>query len=151
KGADTIGNIIYGNDYSGNKILLTPQIIGNLSLNLNTDYGLGAYLAMQYIGKQYLDNSENEVKNPSARMVAGYVDKDVSPYAVLNAGVTLDFIPLVKSKSLNKYFRSLEASLKINNIFDRLYETYGMIDSKGVPSWIPAADRNVFLNLKVGF
>ena len=151
KGVDTLGNIIYGNDYSGNKILLTPRIIGNLSLNLNTDYGLGAYLMMQYVGKQYLDNSENETKNPTNRLVKGYVDKEISPYTVFNAGITLDFIPLFKSKTLNKYFRSLEASFKINNIFDRLYEAYGTIDSKGVPNWIPAADRNMFLNLKVGF
>jgi iron complex outermembrane receptor protein len=151
KGVDSLGNIVKGNDYSGNQILLTPRIIGNLSLNLNTEYGLGGYFAMQCIGKQYLDNSENEVKNPSARMVAGYVDKDISPYTVFNVGIILDFIPLVKSKTLNKYFRSLEGSLKINNVFNRLYETYGTIDSKGIPYWIPAADRNVFFNLKVGF
>jgi len=150
-GADSLGNIIYGNDYSENQILLTPQIIGNLSLNYNSDFGLGAYITMQYIGKQYLDNSENERKNPSAREVAGYVDKIINPYTVFNAGFSLDIVPLVKSKQLSKYFRTFEASLKINNIFDRLYETTGGVDWTGAPNWLPAADRNIFFNLKVGF
>jgi len=150
-GADSLGNIIYGNDYSENKILLNPQIIGNLSLNFNSDFGVGAYITMQYIGKQFLDNSENERKNPAATQVAGYVDKIINPYTVFNAGLSLDIVPLVKSKQLSKYFRSLEASLKVNNIFDKLYETTGGVDWNGNPNWIPAAERNIYLNLRVGF
>lgn len=151
KGIDTLGNIIYGNDYSGNKILLNPEVIGNLTLNYNSDFGLGVYVTLQHIGKQYLDNSENEKKNPSAKLVAGYVDKIIDPYTVFNAGISLDFVSLMNSKQLNRYFNSLEASLKVNNIFDKLYETTGGIDSKGNPLWIPAAERNIFFNMKVGF
>lgn len=150
-GVDTLGNILYGNDNSGNKILLNPQIIGNLSLNFGSYFGLAAFLAVQYIGKQYLDNTENEKKNPSARLVAGYVDKIINPYTVLNAGVSLDIISLVKSKGLNRYFRSLEVSLKINNILVRLYETSGGLNSGWEPVWIPAAERNIFFNLRIGF
>ncbi|MFA5404429.1 MAG: TonB-dependent receptor [Ignavibacteria bacterium] len=150
-GVDTLGNIIYGNDYSENKILLNPQLIGNLSLNFNSDFGLGAYITMQYIGKQYLDNSENDRKNPEARQVTGYVDKTINPYTVFNAGLSMDIVPLVNSKGLSRYFRTLEASLKVNNVFDKLYETTGGVDWTGAPNWIPAAERNIFLNLKVGF
>jgi len=150
-GVDSTGKIIYGNDYSGNKILLNPQIIGNLSLNFNSDFGLGAYFSMQYIGKQYLDNSENERKNPSATQVAGYVDKIINPYTVFNAGISLDLVPLVNSKNLSKYFRTLEASLKVNNVFDKLFETTGGVDWTGAPNWIPAAERNIFFNMRVGF
>jgi outer membrane receptor protein involved in Fe transport len=106
---------------------------------------------MQHIGKQYLDNSENERKNPDARNVPGYVDKFINPYTVFNAGVTIDLIPILNSKMLNKYFKSFEASLKVNNIFDVLYETTGNVDSYGIPYWIPAAERNMFMNLKIGF
>ncbi len=147
---DTTG-VIHGNDYSGNQILLNPQIIGNLSLSFYSEFGLGVYIRMQYIGKQYLDNSENEIKNPDARLVPGYVDKFINPYTVLNAGVSLDFIPLVKSKQLSKYFKTLEATLKVNNVLNTLYEATGGIDNLGTPNWIPAADRNVFLNLRIGF
>jgi iron complex outermembrane recepter protein len=151
KSVDSTGNIIYGNDYSGNKILLNPQIIGNLSLNYYSSFGLGAYISLQHIGKQYLDNTENEKKNPSAKLVRGYVDKIINPFTVFNAGVSLDFISLANSDKLSKYFNSLEASLKANNLFDVLYETSGGIDVNGKPLWIPAADRNIFFNLKIGF
>jgi len=147
---DSLGNI-YGNDYSGNKILLNPQVIGNLSLNYNPVSGVNAYLTVQYIGKQYLDNSQNEVKNPDARLVPGYVDKIINPYAVFNAGVSLDLIPLLKSDGIGKFFRSVEASLKINNILDNFYETTGGISNKGIPLWIPGAGRNLFLNVKLSF
>jgi iron complex outermembrane receptor protein len=150
-GMDELGNIVYGADYSGNKILLNPQCIGNLSLNFNYGSGLNAFVTMQYIGKQYLDNSENEKKNPGARLVPGYVDKFIQPYIVFNAGVTLDFISFFKSGFINKYIKSLEASVKINNILDSFYETTGGINYSGSPVWIPAAERNVFINLKAGF
>ncbi|MDD5360547.1 MAG: TonB-dependent receptor [Ignavibacteria bacterium] len=150
-GIDEPGNIVYGADYSGNKILLSPQCIGNLNLNFNYGSGLNAFITMQYIGKQYLDNTENEKKNPAARLVPGYVHKFIQPYIVFNAGVTLDFISFVRTGYLSKYIKSLEASVKINNILDSFYETTGGINYKGSPVWIPAAERNVFFNLKAGF
>jgi hypothetical protein len=65
-GVDSLGNIIYGNDYSDNSIILTPDVIANISLNYFTTGNLNAYVSLQYIGEQYLDNSENERKNPDA-------------------------------------------------------------------------------------
>jgi iron complex outermembrane receptor protein len=151
-GSDSLGRIMYGNDYSGNRILLNPDIIGNLSLNyFNPNYGLSLYFGVQYIGRQYLDNSENELKNPSARNVPGYVNKDIAPYAVFNAGLSVNLIPLFKINTFNKYLNKIELNLKVNNIFDRLYETTGSVDSYGIPYWIPAAERNMFFDLKIGF
>ncbi|MBI5402817.1 MAG: TonB-dependent receptor [Ignavibacteriae bacterium] len=147
---DSLGNI-YGNDYSGNQILLNPQIIGNLLFNYNSEIGLSGYIAMQYIGKQYLDNSENERKNPERRNAPGYVDKIINAHTVFNAGISLDLIPLFKSDRLGRFFRTLEVSFRINNIFDVLYESTGGMSANGVPLWIPAADRNLFFNMRVGF
>ena len=154
-GTDGSGNVIYGNDYSDNKILLNPSVIGNLTLGYQTNFGLNVYLSMQHIGKQYLDNSENERKNPAARLAPGYVDKVINAYTVFNAGLSFDVIPVfgtgVTGKSVSRFVRSLELSMKVNNIFDKLYETTGSVDSYGIPYWIPAADRNLFFNVKVGF
>ncbi|MBK8980729.1 MAG: hypothetical protein IPM38_00020 [Ignavibacteria bacterium] len=63
-GADSLGNITYGNDYSGNKIILTPDVIGNLSIEFFPLEEPG-YLSLMHIGK-YLDNSENERKDRCA-------------------------------------------------------------------------------------
>ncbi|MDD5363534.1 MAG: TonB-dependent receptor [Ignavibacteria bacterium] len=154
-GTDAGGNIIYGNDYSDNKILLNPSIIANLTLGYQTEFGLNIYFTIQHIGKQYLDNSENERKNPDARLAPGYVDKIINAYTVFNAGLSFDVIPALgngnASKNISRFIRSFELSLKVNNIFDRLYETTGSVDSYGIPYWIPAADRNLFCNLKIGF
>ncbi len=150
EGIDELGNIIYGADYSGNKILLNPQIITNLSLNFNYR-GLNTYVTMQYIGKQYLDNTENEKKNPEARNIWSYMDKIIKPYIVFNAGVTLDIVSFFNSYKLSRYVKSFEASLRISNIFNSLYEPTGGIDFNGTPVWIPAAERNVFFNLKAVF
>lgn len=144
-GVDTSGNIIYGNDYSGNQIILTPDIIGNLSLNY-FHKAFGVFISVQHIGKQYPDNSENERKDPSQRNQPGYVDKVIEPYTVVNAGLSLNITGFTKILGLNK----LEFRLNANNIFDVLYETSGNI-SGGAPYWIPAATRNFFGEIKVGF
>ena len=149
-GADSSGNIIYGNDYSGNNIILNPGIIGNVSLNYFTDIGINAYVALQHIGKQYLDNSENERKNPDARNQPGYVDKVIEPYTVLNAGLSLNIASLFKKNSFTGIFNTLEINFKANNLFDVLYETAGNI-SEGIPYWIPAATRNFYSEVRVGF
>jgi len=149
-GADSSGNIIYGNDYSGNKIILTPGIIGNVSLNYFTNFGIIVYIAAQHIGKQYLDNSENERKNPNVRNLPGHVDKIIEPYTVVNAGLSLNVASLIKKNNFTNLFKSLEINFKANNIFDVLYETTGNI-SGGIPYWIPAATRNFYGEVKVGF
>lgn len=150
-GVDNNGNIIYGNDYSDNRILLSPEIIGNLSMNYNSDFGIGFYISLQHIGRQYLDNTENERKTPSNRNVPGYVDKLIDAYTVFNAGVSVDLIPLINNPKLSNYIRKFETRLRINNLFDKLYEFTGNIDWNGAPNWLPAAERNIFIDLSVGF
>ena len=78
------------------------------------------------------------------------MDKFIKAYTVFNAGLSFDVVPALKVKGIQKYFHSFELSLKVNNIFDRLYETSGSVDGYGIPYWIPAADRNIYFNLKVG-
>jgi len=149
-GADSSGNIIYGNDYTDNKILLTPGVIGNLTLNYSDDRGINAYISLQHIGKQYLDNSENERKNPEIRNQIGYVEKIIKSYTVFNAGLSLNILSLTETGKSSKVLKNVKIDFKANNIFDALYETSGSI-SGGIPYWIPAATRNFYAELKIGF
>lgn len=149
-GADSLGNIIYGNDYSDNKILLNPGIIANLQLSYSSQNGIGAFIAMQHIGKQYLDNSENERKNPDARNQPGYVDKVIEPYMVVNAGLSFNLVPIIGQKHFGNFLKQLEANFRVNNLFDALYETTGSVDGSGTPYWIPAAERNFYFDIRVG-
>jgi len=150
-GIDSTGNIIYGNDYSGNKILLSPQFMGNLTLGYSTDFGLSAFISMQYIGKQYLDNSEDEKKNPEIANAPGYIHKIIEPYTVFNAGISWNISPVLSTGNVNKYLKRFELTFRVNNLFNRLYEATGNVDSYGTPTWIPAATRNFYMDLKVGF
>lgn len=149
-GIDSSGNILYGNDYTDNKILLSPWIIGNLNLNYASEKGINAYLSVQHIGKQYLDNSENERKNPEFRKQTGYADKIIQPYTVFNAGLSLNIFSLTGYGKSPKILKNLQIDFKANNIFNTLYETSGSI-SGGIPYWIPAATRNFYAELKLGF
>lgn len=147
-GADKNGNVIYGNDFSDNRILLTPDIIGNLFFNYHLEDNISAFVSIQHIGKQYLDNSENERKNPDRRNEAGYVDKIIDPCTVVNLGVNLNVSPLF---NFNNLLPKAEIQFRAENLFDVLYETSGSVDWTGTPYWIPAADRNFYVNLSVGF
>ncbi len=150
-GVDSLGNIIYGNDYSDNRILLTPDIIGNISLNYYSDFGLGFYISLQYVGKQYLDNSEDERKNPSLKNTPGYINKYISDYAVLNAGISFDFVRTFENTQIAKLLKSFEIRFKVNNLLDRLYEMTGSVDAFGTPYWIPAAERNYYFDVQIKF
>ena len=150
-GRDSAGNVIYGNDYSGNQILLNPSLLGNLTLNYYDKSAFSVYVTMQHVGKQYLDNSENERKNSSATQLAGYVNKFIEPYIVFNGGISYNFMNLISDKSLRKSIRNFDIEFKVNNIFDKLYETTGSVDGYGIPYWIPAATRNFYANVKIGF
>jgi len=150
-GRDVNGNIIYGNDYSGNKILLNPSMLGNLSIGYFDKNLFNVYLSMQHVGKQFLDNSENERKNPAATQAAGYVNKVIDPYIVFNGGLSFNIMNLVSDKSFKNSIRDVQLNFKINNIFDKLYETTGSVDGTGTPYWIPAATRNFYVDLKIGF
>ena len=46
--------------------------------------------------------------------------------------------------------KNVKIDFKANHIFDALYETSGSI-SGGIPYWIPAATRNFYAELKIGF
>ncbi|MDQ3019589.1 MAG: TonB-dependent receptor [Bacteroidota bacterium] len=145
-GVDSAGNILYGNDYSDNQIILTPNIIGNIALNYFSNNGIGAYISLQHVGKQYLDNSENERKNPELRNQPGYVNKIIEPYTIVNAGLSFNIVSMINQN----LFKNLDLIFKANNIFDALYETTGSI-SGGIPYWIPAATSNFFGEVRVGF
>ena len=106
---------------------------------------------MQYIGQQYLDNSQNERKNPSIANQPGYVDKIIEPYTIVNAGLSFNLVPIIGKKYFGNVLSQLEASFRVNNLFDALYETTGSVDGFGIPYWIPAAERNFYVDLKVGF
>ena len=95
------------------------------------------------VGKQYLDNSEDDLhayyvpETPPAR------DKHIDGHVTLDADVTLDLghVSGVGAASL---------SVHGGNLTNRRYETSGYV-YENVPYFYPAALRNAFATLRVGF
>ncbi len=123
-------------DFSGNTISGFPSVISSGKL----EYKKGCFnlfTQMQYVGKQYLDNTGNE-------------DRIIDPFKVLNIGAVIDIAKLFGKTEL-------QMNLKANNILDEEYETAGYYDPWGGPDWTganyywPAAGRNFVAGLRLGF
>ena len=135
------------NDYSGNSIAGFPNRLANVTVGYRRG-GVGAALTMVESGRQFLDNTEDNRKNPALRDTPGYARLLVEEHAVLNGTLTFDLVRLAG-------FRPLEASglaLEVRgmNLTGLKYETAGYTFA-GIPYFYPAAERNVFVNLRADF
>lgn len=138
-----------GVDYSGNRIAGFPvwaararalvRVAGRGTLELGVDHA----------GRQYLDNTENERKNPALRDDPSWVDRTIEPWTTVNAGAGWTLPGAWGS-------RAIALSLRVHNLFDARYETAGYLDYPApafapTPVWIPAATRHWFAGVKATF
>ena len=113
--------------FDGNTIAGFPGNMGVVRLTLQAGPAL-AYLQARYVGKQYLDNSENE-------------SRTIRPFTVVSLHASYELPPVLG-------LQGLKLSLWVNNLFDRLYETAGYYDPWSDTNYLyPAAERNYFLSL----
>jgi len=118
-------------DLSGNTIAGFPSIINSGKLAYKKK-NLNLFAQMQYIGKQYLDNTENE-------------NRTIDPFKVLNIGAVINIAKLFDKTDL-------QLNLRVNNILDEEYETAGYYDSwANEKYYFPAAGRNFVVGLRLGF
>lgn len=116
-------------DFSGNTIAGFPDIIANLKFAANYK-GLNSSLALRYIGKQYLDNTQDD-------------SRIIDPYATVNVFAAYRF-----DAWLN--FPAFRILLKVNNLLDSEYETAGYYDSwDNIAYYYPAAGRNYYAAIQV--
>jgi len=118
-------------DYSSNIISGFPDILANTKLAYRWNELLTT-IQVQHVGKQYLDNTENE-----ARIVEAY--------QLVNLGIGYEFKNLFD-------LADVALNLKVNNLLDKEYETSGYYDSwEGANYYFPGAGRNIIAGLRVGF
>ena len=83
---------------------------------------------MKHVGKQYLDNTQNE-------------DRIIDPFTRFDLMLDYSF------KNLS-FFPEIRLILKINNLFNEEYETAGYYDSwAGLAYLYPAATRNYYFSV----
>ena len=118
--------------YDGNRVAGFPDVMAMVSARADVGPARLA-LAFRHVGRFYLDNTQTEsLVNPA------YTTVDLSARIGLPAGL--------KQKGLDR--TSLD--LRVNNLFGRRYTSFGYVDG-GVGMFIPAAGRNVYAGLTVGF
>jgi iron complex outermembrane receptor protein len=132
-------------DYSGNRIAGYPGVGGRIAaavLYRRARLELG----VERQGTQYLDNTENERKDPAARQDPAYVDRTIEPWTTVDASLAWRMPGLIGT-------RDFEATLRAINLFDARYETAGYVDYPApaylaTPVWIPAATRGIYLSVR---
>jgi iron complex outermembrane recepter protein len=130
-------------DYSGNRVALFPT--HQARLRASRDFGRARLsFGLRRVGTIYLDNSQNERKDPAARLVPGYVDKLIQPFTLADARAELDL-----SKPLHALGKSVSLRLEVDNLFDRRYAASGYYYDQNY--YYPGATRNAFVTLSVGF
>ena len=123
-------------DLSGKKIGGFPDILASSKLSWKWKTFLSS-LQIQHVGKQYLDNTENE-------------DRIVKAYQLLNLGFGYTFKNLIKKAEI-------VVNVKVNNLLDTEYETSGYYDPWGGTDWsganyyFPGSGRNIIAGFRVNF
>jgi len=135
------------NDYSGNAIAGFPSRLANVTVGYRKG-GVGAALTMVETGRQYLDNTENNRKDPALRDTPGYASLFVEEHAVLNGALTFDLARLAGFRPFEANGLALE--VRGMNLTGLKYETAGYVFD-GIPYFYPAAERNVFVTLRADF
>ena len=112
---------------NGNFLPNTPSSIMNVSLRRNFSDNLLLYTNYRKIGGMYIDNINVE-------------DGYIGSYGILDLGANISW-------------KKVKVDLKINNVFNRLYSTYGYsFDYNGYNAFYwPGAERNTFINLSYSF
>ncbi len=122
---DEAGNVVVF-DHSGNTLPLFPGRSANLRLAYRYR-STGMSIQAQHIGRQYLDNSEDEART-------------IAAYSVFNAALAQD-LGWGGAKS--------QVVLHLNNLLAEEYETSGYFD--GERHLYAAAGRNYYLGLRLAW
>jgi iron complex outermembrane receptor protein len=141
-------------NYSGNRIALFPDYTARL--RVARAFGPARIaVGARRIGTIYLDNSEDERKDPAKRLEPGYEPKKIDPWTVADLQVTLNLTGWLGGRA-----RSLVLDLQVDNLFDSRYVAFGYAypnyagaaipgycSTTSCSEFIPGATRGLSLNL----
>ncbi len=135
------------NVYDGNVLGGYPDVLASLTARAKIGAAEIALIG-RYVGRFYLDNTEDNRRHPELRRAPGYVPLINPAATVVDASVRT---PLPRRLVHALGLARLDLDVRFNNILDRLYTAFGYIGDDGAPVFIPAADRNVFAGLTLGW
>ncbi len=91
-------------EHSNKDIAFSPNIIGGATVNITPVKNVELSLLSKYVGRQYLDNTQN-------------VARSLNDYYVQDARVTYNIS--------NKVFSGINVIAQLNNVFNKMYEPNG--------------------------
>lgn len=126
--ASANGALVMNYFSNGNSLPNIPSTLFNFSLNFRPRNNTLVFIHWRRVGHMYIDKENTDP--------GGLID----PYGLWNFGVEYNW-------------RGLEVMIKVNNIFDKLYETYGYgYEWDGYQAYFwPGAPRNSFINISYTF
>ena len=121
-----------GVNLAGKDVPLTPSWLANAGVTWRPIADLALNVSGQFVGRSRLDNDQ-----------ANQFGARLSSYVLANA------------RANYRINRNVEASLAVNNLFDRRYATYGIrsgsLGSDGAYNLYPAPDRNVMASVTLRY
>ncbi len=134
------------NIYDGNVLGGYPNVLA--SLTARTKLGLAQLsLTGRYVGQFYLDNTQDNRRNPEAREQPGYVPLVNPAFTVVDLGVQAN-LPTSTARAIG--LSQIGVNLRLNNVLNATYTAFGYLGDDGAPVFIPAATRNVYVGLTLG-
>ena len=120
-------NSFESGDSKGKFLPNTPLTLGNSVFSYQYSKGIQIFINLRYVGKQFVDDNNTP---------AGVID----PFTLINLGSLLKFGNVV-------------LNLKINNLFDIMYSTFGYgYEEDGYYAYFwPGATRNFYASLAYQF
>ena len=129
-------------DHSGNKLPVSPEWLGTLELRGGAG-PVDGFLLLRFVDNFYLDNTEDMRKFPEISDDPDYIHRVNPAFTTLDLGLELDLgrgvAELLKA-------RRVALNLRVNNLSDTLYTTFGYFDGYE-PVWIVGATRNAYLGV----
>ncbi|MDD5088608.1 MAG: TonB-dependent receptor [bacterium] len=120
----------WGVNLGGKRIAWDPPYVANLRGEFRWR-GFRSALIWQGIGSQFVDNTEND-------------DTAVPAYALWHLDLSYRFAPVADQ------LRAVELRVRVNNLLDTEYETFGSLDDDGVtPLYFVGAPRAVYVTTAV--
>lgn len=109
-------------------ISFSPEVIGNISVNYSPTSNFSVGIQNQYVGNQFLDNTNNESLKLNNYFLADFNAK----YTLQLKRTTVDF------------------KLLVNNLLDRKYVNNGSV-YKGSPAYFSQAGTNFMFGMSLKF
>jgi iron complex outermembrane receptor protein len=129
-------------DHSGNTLPVSPEWLGTIELRGGAG-PVDGFLQLRFVDDFFLDNTEDMRKFPEVRDDPDYIHRINPAYTVLDLGIEAD---LGRGVAQLISARRVALKLRINNLTDRLYTTFGYFDGYQ-PVWIVGATRNAYLGV----